>query len=65
MAQAWRDEVNDFQCAECGALYLVAIVHLSSASRDEAICDVCQKVMNEWRGTAAPAYTLKSRYATN
>lgn len=65
MAQAWRDDKGEFQCAECGALYVVAIVRLPTAARDEAICDVCQKVMNEWRGTAAPAYTLKSRYAAD
>lgn len=62
MAQAFRDtRDNEFQCAECGALYTVAIVPLACSTREEAICEVCQKVMNEWWGNAAPAYTLKSK----
>ena len=29
----------------------------------DAICNVCQKVMNEWHGTVGRAYTLKSQAA--
>jgi len=30
---------------------------------EEVICQVCQMVMNEWRGTIGRAYTLKSQQA--
>ena len=29
----------------------------------DAICNVCQRVMNEWHGTVGRAYTLKSQSA--
>jgi hypothetical protein len=45
------------------ALYEVAITRLSAPVYDEVICEVCRRVMNEWRGTVGRAYTLKSRSA--
>jgi len=45
------------------ALYEVAITRLSAPVYHEVICEVCRRVMNEWRGTVGRAYTLKSRSA--
>ena len=47
----------------CGAVYDVAITRLSARADYDAICNVCQKVMNEWHGTVGRAYTLKSQFA--
>jgi hypothetical protein len=44
----------------CGAVYDVAITRLAARAEYDAICNVCQKVMNEWHGTVGRAYTLKS-----
>jgi hypothetical protein len=64
MGEAWKDRfLGEFQCAQCGALYVVAITRLSAPIYDEVICEVCGRVMNEWRGTVGRAYTLKSRSA--
>jgi predicted kinase len=52
-----------FQRAECGAVYGVAITRLAARADYDAICNVCQKVMNEWHGTVGHAYTLKSQFA--
>jgi hypothetical protein len=46
-----------------GAVYDVAITHLAVCADYDAICNVCQKVMNEWHGTVGRAYTLKSQPA--
>ena len=62
MGEAWKDRfLGEFQCGRCGALYAVAITRLSAPVYDEVICEVCGKVMNEWRGTVGRAYTLKLR----
>jgi transcription elongation factor Elf1 len=62
MGEAWKDRfLGEFQCAQCGALYEVALTRLSAAVYEEVICEVCRRVMNEWRGTVGRAYTLKSR----
>ena len=53
--------VGEFQCDHCGSIYNLAVIPLSMRLSDEAICQVCQMVMNEWRGTLAPIYKLKSR----
>jgi hypothetical protein len=64
MGEAWKERfLGEFQCAQCGALYEVAITRLSAPVYDEVICEVCRRVMNEWRGTVGRAYTLKSRSA--
>jgi hypothetical protein len=47
----------------CGAVYDVAITRLGACADYDAICNVCQKVMNEWHGTVGRAYTLKSQSA--
>ena len=47
----------------CGAVYDVAITRLGAYADYDAICNVCQKVMNEWHGTVGRAYTLKSQSA--
>ena len=47
----------------CGAVYDVAITRLATRAEYDAICNVCQKVMNEWHGTVGRAYTLKSQSA--
>jgi hypothetical protein len=52
---------DEFQCDECGSIYKEALIRLPKGHRDEAICDVCQRVMNEWRGNVAPFYTPKAR----
>jgi hypothetical protein len=54
---------GEFECGHCGSIYSVAVIPLSTRLADEAICQVCQMVMNEWRGTLAPIYRLKSRSA--
>jgi hypothetical protein len=60
MTQSWHFRpAGEFQCAQCGALYEVAVVRLAAAIREEAVCQVCQKVMNDWRGSVAPWYKLK------
>jgi hypothetical protein len=57
MGEAWKDRfLGEFQCAQCGALYEVAITRLSAPVYDEVICEVCRRVMNEWRGTVGRAY---------
>jgi hypothetical protein len=64
MGEAWKDRfLGEFQCAQCGALYEVAITRLSAPVYDEVIREVCGRVMNEWHGTVGRAYTLKSRSA--
>jgi len=55
--------VGEFQCDQCGSIYNLVVIPLSMSLSDEAICQVCQMVMNEWRGTLAPIYKLKSRSA--
>jgi hypothetical protein len=37
----------------------VAVVRHAAAIREEAVCQVYQKVMNDWRGSVAPWYKLK------
>jgi len=61
--QARQSSIDEFQCARCGAVYDVAITHLAARADYDAICNVCQKVMNEWHGTVGRAYTLKSQPA--
>jgi hypothetical protein len=62
MGEAWKDRfLGEFQCAQCGALYEVAITLLSAPVYDEVTCEVCRRVMNEWRGTVGRAYTLEHR----
>jgi hypothetical protein len=51
--QAWQSPIDEFQCAKCGALYDVAITRVAARADYDAICNVCQKVMNEWHGTVA------------
>jgi len=53
--QAWQSSIDEFQCAMCGAVYDVAITRLSARTDYDAICNVCQKVMNEWHGTVGRA----------
>jgi hypothetical protein len=53
--------LGEFQCDRCGSIYNLAVIPLSVSLSDEAICQVCQMVMNEWRGNLAPIYKLKSR----
>jgi hypothetical protein len=61
MGEAWKDRfLGEFQCAQCGALYEVAITRLSAPVYDEVICEVCRRVMNGRRGTVGRAYTLKA-----
>jgi hypothetical protein len=55
--------VGEFQCGRCGSIYNLAVVPLSMRLSDEAVCLVCQMVLNEWRGTLAPIFKLKSRSA--
>jgi hypothetical protein len=61
--QAWQSSIDEFQCAKCGAIYDVAITRVAARADYDAICNVCQKVMNEWHGTVGRAYTLKSQSA--
>jgi len=63
MADPARQSSDEFQCARCGAVYDVAITHLAVRANYDAICNVCQKVMNEWHGNVGRAYTLKSQPA--
>jgi len=57
--QARQSSIDEFQCAMCDAIYDVAITRLATRADYDAICDVCQKAMNEWHGTLGRAYTLK------
>jgi transcription elongation factor Elf1 len=61
--QARQSSMDEFQCAMCGAIYDVAITRLATRADYDAICNVCEKVMNEWHGTMGRAYTLKSQSA--
>ncbi|MGO9361435.1 MAG: hypothetical protein ACLP1D_27785 [Xanthobacteraceae bacterium] len=60
MARTQPSPFGEFQCDQCGSLYEVEFIALSQPASDEAICQSCQMVMNEWRGTRAPVYKLKS-----
>jgi len=62
MTQAWQSSIDEFQCAECGAVYGVAITALLPVQTTMPSA-MCQKVMNEWHGTVGHAYTLKSQFA--
>jgi hypothetical protein len=53
MDQAWQSSIDEFQCAKCGAIYDVAITHLAARADYDAICNVCQNVMNEWHAEIA------------
>jgi hypothetical protein len=61
--QVWQSSIDEFQCPMCGAIYDVAITRLAARAEYDAVCNVCQKVMNEWHGTVGRAYTLKSQSA--
>ena len=62
MTQVWRaPELNEFQCCQCGALYELSLARIESSCRDEAVCQVCNRVMTEWRGTLVPSYKLMRR----
>jgi len=64
MGQVWYNrQLDEFQCPQCGALYQVCLTRMSAPVYEEVICQVCQMVMNEWRGTIGRAYTLKSQQA--
>jgi len=60
MARTESSPFGEFQCDQCGSLYEVEYIALSRRVSDEAICQHCLMVMNEWRGTRAPVYRLKS-----
>jgi hypothetical protein len=62
MDQAWQSSIDEFGSAKSGAIYDVAITGLAARADYDAICNVCQKVMNEWHATGR-AYTLKSQSA--
>jgi hypothetical protein len=61
--QSWQSSINEFQCDKCGAVYDVAITRVAARADYDAICTICQKVMNESHGTVGRAYTLKSQAA--
>jgi transcription elongation factor Elf1 len=61
--QTRQSSIDEFQCARCGAVYDVAITRLALRAEYDVICNVCQKVMNEWHGTVGRAYKLKSQPA--
>jgi hypothetical protein len=57
MDQARQSSIDEFQCARCGAVCDVGIIHRAEY---DAVCNVCCEVMNEWLGMVGGAYTLKS-----
>jgi hypothetical protein len=50
---------NEFQCAQCGALYEVTIEKVEHPVRDTPICIVCSKVMSDSVGNLVRKYALK------
>jgi hypothetical protein len=55
-----KDRAGEFQCACCGALYEVTLMPLPAPTKQEAVCEACRQIMNEWRGNVAPLYRLKA-----
>jgi len=59
MALAWRDP--DASECQCGALDELSLEPIESSCRDEAVCQVCNRVVTEWRRTLALSYKLTRR----
>jgi len=54
---------SEFQCAQCGAVYAVTVQKIHAPVSDVALCDVCKRIMSEWRGNLLRNYELKERPA--
>jgi len=52
---------NEFQCAQCGAIYDVTIEKVARPVRDTPFCAFCGKVMSDSVGNLVRRYTLKLR----
>ena len=50
---------NEFQCAQCGAVYDVTIEKVAHPVRDTPVCTVCNKVMSDSVGNLVRRYALK------
>ena len=51
-----------FQCAECGTVYVVTTRRLDLPVSGTAVCDVCQKVMSDWRGNLGRTFELPEQF---
>jgi hypothetical protein len=49
---------NEFQCAQCGAIYEVVIEQVDRPVRDAPICVVCKNVMCDSVGNLVRRYQL-------
>jgi hypothetical protein len=51
---------NEFQCAQCGAVYDVTIAKVERSVRDAPVCAFCRQVMSDSVGNLVRKYTLKT-----
>jgi hypothetical protein len=42
-------------------VYAVTVSKIPQPVSDEAVCEVCHRVMSEWRGNLLRSYALKER----
>jgi hypothetical protein len=51
---------NEFQCAQCGAVYDVTVEKVERSVRDAPVCAYCRQVMSDSVGNLVRKYTLKT-----
>ena len=51
----------DKTCAKCGSIYSTTIFTAPFKDNDAVNCSVCGEVLDRWRSTSIPTYTLKQR----
>ena len=52
---------GEFTCPNCGAIYQVTLYRTPFRSKDNAVCEVCQHVMDEWNSSTFKKYRLIKR----
>jgi hypothetical protein len=52
---------GEFTCLGCGAIYHVTLHQTPFRDKDNAICEVCETVMDEWNSTTFKEYKLIKR----
>jgi len=52
---------DDKTCAHCGSIYSTKIFNAPFKDNDACNCVVCGEVLDKWRSTSIPTYTLKER----
>ena len=60
MGKTWTwQRADDRQCKHCGAVYSVRIFNAPAKEDDSFPCG-CGEVLDKWRSTSIPEYTLKT-----